>query len=200
MEQLDTTPAASDPGADEFVGFGLGSVGFVMKRSPFFAAVHRVDTGGCPDRGPASYSGDAALAGIDFLDCSISYNDRDVPMLRLDDFLCGLFRIGESPSIRVGLVARTDDLGPDFAALFRAAVRERLPELDADLVAFGIGGNGAIKSIPWRELRRPPGALRGFLWPRGVLACRFGEAGGVEFLIDPADIIFPTRTALEAEA
>ena len=189
------------------MGFSVGGVGFIMRREPFFAAVHR---GGSPG-GPADGGGAAQVcaevpAAAAYFDGRLQYGDATVPLVRLDDLLRDLFRIERAPegrgrpSFHAGLVARVDAFGPAAAEALGALMRRRFPGLGAEHVAFGIAGDGAIRPIPWRELRPTPRTLRAFLWSRGIVACRFCEAGRVEFLIDPVDMAFPYLVSGEAEA
>ena len=182
-------PAEEASPVDEFVGFSLGRVGFIMRRAPFFAAVHR---------GPAAEPARADSAS--YVDSLLRFNDRDVPLFSLDDLLRNIFRITEASQLRAGLVARVDAFGPAAAEAFRAAARDRLPGADTEYIAFGIGGDGAIRNLPWRELRPVPSSLRRFLWTRGIVACRFGGHGLIEYLIDPADICLPVLEGQGATA
>jgi hypothetical protein len=175
--------------SDEFVGFNLGQVGFIMRRAPFFAAVHRG-----PSTEPVS-----RISGS-YLDSILRFNDLDVPLFRLDDLLRDMFRIPEPSRLRAGLVARIDAFGPACAEAFRLTVNDSLPGADTEYIAIGIGGNGAIRNMPWQELRPAPSSLRRFLWTRGIVACRFGEPGRIEYLIDPADIVLPVLAGKGASA
>lgn len=194
---------------DEFVGFNLGQVGFIMRRAPFFAAVHREPGTADAASDAAEGAGDAAGTVVEgfcaaasavavaedgtavYLDSVIRFNDRDVPLFRLDDFLRSIFRIAEPSRLRAALVARIDAFGPACAEAFKAAARHNLGGADLEYLALGIGGNGAIRNIAWQELRPAPSSLRRFLWTRGIVACRFGEPGRIEYLIDPADLCLP---------
>lgn len=202
--------STAEAGADEdFVGFNVGGVGFIMRREPFFAAVHRGGADSAVQMGadvPLAPAGSGPLSAAAYFDGRLQYGDAVVPLVRLDDFLRDLFRIGRAqeggyrPRFRAGLVARVDAFGPVASEAFRILMRRRYPGLGVEHVAFGIAGDGAIKSIPWRELRPTPRALRVFLWSHGIVACRFGGPGRVEFLIDPVDMAFPYLMSGEAEA
>jgi len=190
----------TEAGADEdFVGFSVGGVGFIMRKGPFFAAVHRGGADAPPGLG-------GPLSAAAYFDARLQYGEGVVPLVRLDDFLRDLFRIDQSPDcgarpgFRAGLVARVDAFGPAAAEAFGVLVRRRFPGLGVEHVAFGIAGDGAIRSIPWRELRPAPRSMRVFLWSRGIVACRFCESGRVEFLIDPVDMAFPYLMSGEVEA
>jgi len=184
--------SSSDAGSDEFVGFSLGRVGFIMRRAPFFAAVHRGPASETVSRNTA-VDGGAIAGSASYVDSILRFNDRNVPLFRLDDLLGDIFRIPEPSRLRAGLVARVDALGPVCAEAFRAAVRESLPGADLEYMAFGIGGDGVIRNMTWQELRPVPSSLRHFLWARGIVACRFGEPGRIEYLIDPADFFMPVQ-------
>ena len=210
MERTEGRAALSltEAGTDEdFVGFSVGGVGFIMRREPFFAAVHRGGlAGGTADDGGTVQAGAEAPPAATYFDGRLQYGDGTVPLVRLDDLLRDLFRIEQAPegfgrpSFRAGLVARVDAFGPAAAQALGALVKRRFPGLGAEHVAFGIAGDGAIRPIPWRELRPTPPSLRAFLWSRGIVACRFCEPGKVEFLIDPVDMAFPYLMSGEAEA
>ena len=179
---------------DEFVGFSLGGLGFIMRRVPFFAAVHR---------GPVAErsSGDSPKAvAACYINGFLRFNDRDIPLFRLDDLLRDVFRIPGPAGLRAGLVARIDSFEPAAAETFRAAALARLPGADTEFIAFGIGGDGAIRNVGWKELRPAPASVRRFLWNRGIVACRFGEPGHIEYLIDPVDISLPALTVERVQA
>jgi len=181
--------------SDEFVGFNLGQVGFIMRRAPFFAAVHRgpatEPVALPPTKGKSPVDTTAGGTSVSYVDSIIRFNDRDVPLFRLDDLLGKIFCIPEPSRLRAGLVAKIGAFGPKCAEAFKSAVHDRLPGADTEYIALGIGGDGAIRNMPWQELRPTPMSLRRFLWTRGIVACRFGEPGHIEYLIDPADIFLP---------
>jgi hypothetical protein len=197
----------TEAGADEdFVGFNVGGVGFIMRRGPFFAAVHRGDAVQEGAETLPVTAGAGPLPAAAYFDGRLRYGDGVVPLVRLDDLLRDLFRIEQAqegrdqPLFRAGLVARVDAFGPAAAEAFGALVKLRFPGLGAEHVAFGIAGDGAIRPVPWRELRPTPRALRVFLWNRGIVACRFREPGRLEFLIDPVDMAFPYLMSGDGQA
>jgi len=165
-----------------------------MRRVPFFAAVHR---GQAAER---AQGGSPTAEAAGYINGFLRFNDRDIPLFRLDDLLRDIFRIPGPVRLRAGLVARVDAFGPAAAEAFRTAALARLPGADTEYMAFGIGGDGAIRNVGWQELRPAPSSVRRFLWTRGIVACRFGEPGRIEYLIDPVDISLPALAGEGATA
>ncbi len=183
---------------DDFIGFSLGAVHFVMRRAPFFAAIHRGDAEGLVNPpGIVPAANDTAVLST-FIDGFLCFNNREIPLFRFDDLLSRIFHITEPGHLRSTLVARLDSFSPSSAEAFRSLIRTCLPGADEEYLAFGISGDGSLRSIPWRELRPVPHGIRQFLWNKGIIACRFGAQDQIEYLLDPADICFPYLEVHEA--
>ncbi len=177
MAPLDTMDASGAVPGENFVSFHLDSLGFVMERAHFYAAIHR-------DK-PKELDTAASLALCPYLRELLPFEGRKVVMFNLDELLRERFHLVEQATIKVALIAGLDLFGSEGAALVAGFLHEHFPDCAGDALAFRVGGDGAIREIAYKDFRLLPQGLNAALAAHGLSACRFID-DKIEYVIDPA--------------
>ncbi len=194
MAPLENQETSSSGTGENFVSFHLDSLGFVMERAHFYAAIHR-------DR-PQELDTAASLGLCPYLRELLPFEGRNVVMFNLDELLREQFHLVEQGTIKVALIARLELFGSEGASLVANFLSEHFPDCAGDALAFRVGGDGAIREIAYKDFRLLPQGLNATLAAHGLSACRFID-DKIEYVIDPAKLVlnslWPAQEAQSTE-
>lgn len=162
------------------MSFHLDTLGFVMERAHFYAAIHR-------DK-PQELDAAGSLGLCPYLRELLPFEGRNVLMFNLDELLREQFHLVEQGIIKVALIARLELFGSEGASLVAGFLNEHFPDCAGDALAFRVGGDGAVREIAYKDFRLLPQGLNAVLAARGLSACRFTD-DKIEYVIDPAKLV-----------
>ena len=190
MANLDSPDPVQSESREKFVTFHIGEAGFIMERRHFYAAIYRHQS--------TDLSRTDNARTVPYIHEVLNFENRNLVMFNLDALLMNLFHLTDPESIRVAIIANLEIFGDQHKEDVAGVLENNFPGCAGDALAFRISSDGAIRGIPWSELKLLPAGLRSFLAARGIAACRFvGE--GIEFVIDPAVLAFPNLSSPELE-
>lgn len=134
------------PDTHDFLAVQQEPVGFLMNRNAFFASVYLAE-----EEPLIKGSG-----GFDHCRGTIRFRRERLLIYRLDERLAELFSIGTSQGSRIALIADTRQFSTENRDAFQRLVRKIDTDICEDMMAFRIGSQAEIQSIPLHWIRLIP--------------------------------------------
>lgn len=170
----------TDSAFHDFLAVEHRDIGFLINRDQFFASVYleEIDPLPEPETVPAYCAG------------TMIFRQETLLLFTLDKKLGDLFDNQVEDGLSIALIADVGAFSEEHRQNFLDMVEEAAPEASKEMIAFRIGSQAEIKSIPLHHIRMIPETLRAFLRDRGILGCRFSGNRDIYFLVDIETITF----------
>jgi hypothetical protein len=138
---------------------------------------------------------DAELeGGRPYLNHTVRYAADTILVFDLRARLHSIFAVPPVDTASIALLADASRFTDDHREAFRSFARTIPGDISAGRLCLRVGLGAALRlsSIPLREIRPVPAAIRDRCYDGGLLACRFEPAGRVQYLVDIETIVFNT--------
>lgn len=160
-----------------FLQIRYSAVSFLVNKTQIAAGVH-------PGREqPVSSS-------LRYCDSTMEYQGRELALLDLDGYLNHAYGAASSAENGLAIVCDTGPYPARIPSRLEALSQEAgLVSLSKRFVALKLKGSAETLTCPVREIKLLPPAVRAGCRGHGLLALRFGEEGGICYLLDLEGVI-----------
>ncbi len=153
-----------------------GAAGFLINREQFHASLY------LQDLKPLEPAVDQEAHQYCF--GTIDFRDEQVLVYDLNRRLGELFHLEEDEGLSIALVADVSSFSDRARQRFQEMVTIKAPEANLTTVAYRIGSQAEIKSLPLSQVKLVPKGLKELLRRKGVYGCRFTEDSEIYYFVD----------------
>ena len=164
----------------DFLSVEHRQVGFLINRDQFFASVYLEDY--------ESYSGKELCP--EFCAGTMNFRNEKILVYELDKKLGSLFRDEPREGLKIALISELSQFSEKTVERIKTLIGHTDPDASSDYIAFRIGSQAEIKTIPLNEIKLVPNRLRSRLNEHGILGCRFSGELEIYFFIDIDTVSF----------